>query len=230
MARDLKRPVYTVDLRNHGDSSHHPQHDYTTLAEDIEEFMRHHKIEGSTLIGHSMGAKTAMTVALRHKINVGALIPVDNSPVDAALKGHFGDYIQGMRMIEDAGVSKQSEADFILQPYEESLPIRQFILTNLVRDPETKTQKFRIPIKYLANALDNMADFPFKNPDDVQYKGPTLVIRGTKSHYVADEMLPIIGRFFPKFELVDINAGHWVISEKPEEFRQAVVDFLQDKE
>lgn len=167
-----------------------------------------------------MGAKTAMVVALRHKVPIGSLIPVDNAPVDAALKSDFGKYVQGMRKVEEAGVTKQSEADTILEAYEQSLPIRQFLLTNLVRDPETRTQKFRIPIKYLANALDNMADFPFKDPDEARYEGPTLVVRGTKSHYVADEMLPTIGRFFPKFEVVDIEAGHWVTSEKPEEFRK----------
>lgn len=46
------------------------------------------------------------------------------------------------------------------------------------------------------------------------------MVRGTKSVYVADEMLPVVGRFFPKFELVDIDSGHWVTSEKPEEFRK----------
>ena len=75
-----------------------------------------------------------------------------------------------------------------------------------------------------------MGDFPFKDPDEARYDGPTLVIRGTKSHYVADDVLPLIGRFFPRFELRDIESGHWVISEKPEAFRQAVVDFLQGEE
>ena len=59
-----------------------------------------------------------------------------------------------------------------------------------------------------------MGDFPFKNPEHVQFTGPALFIRGTKSHYVADEMLPVIGRFFPRFELCDIDAGHWVMSEQ----------------
>jgi pimeloyl-ACP methyl ester carboxylesterase len=215
-----------MDLRNHGDSSHNPRHDYTALAEDVELFLQEHGMHknggGPTLIGHSMGAKTAMTVALRNQVPVTHLIPVDNAPVDAALKSDFGNYIQAMRKIEEAGVKKQSEADALLQPYESSLPIRQFLLTNLVRDPETGTQKFRIPVNILGSSLDNMADFPFKDPEAAQYKGPTLVVRGTKSHYVADEMLPIIGRFFPKFELADIEAGHWVVSEKPEEFRKGM--------
>lgn len=59
-----------------------------------------------------------------------------------------------------------------------------------------------------------MGDFPFKDPEQAQFTGRALFIRGTKSYYVADEMLPAIGQFFPRFELCDIDAGHWVISEK----------------
>lgn len=218
-ARELKRPVYAIDLRNHGDSSHDPRHDYTALAEDVEAFLESNRLDNATLIGHSMGAKTAMTVALRRRVPIANLIPVDNAPVDAALKSDFGKYVQGMRKVEDAHVKKQSEADAILQDYESALPIRQFLLTNLIR-AEDGSQRFRIPIRYLANALDDMADFPFKDPDETRFEGPTLFVRGTKSHYVADEMLPIIGRFFPRFEVADIESGHWVISEKPEEFRR----------
>lgn len=65
-----------------------------------------------------------------------------------------------------------------------------------------------------------MGDFCFNDPDEVRYDGQTLFVRGTQSHYVADDVLPVIGRFFPMFKLVDIDSGHWVISEKPEAFRQ----------
>ena len=181
--------------------------------------MQHLRLEKPTLIGHSMGAKTVMTVALRNRVPVANLIPVDNAPIDAALASSFAKYVQGMRKIEESTIRRQSEADAILQPYEESMPIRQFLLGNLARSPDG-TQKFQIPIKILMNALDNMAAFPFTDPDETRYEGPTLMVRGTQSHYVADEMLPVVGRFFPKFEVVDIDAGHWVISEKPEEFRK----------
>ena len=67
-----------------------------------------------------------------------------------------------------------------------------------------------------------MGDFPFNDPDEVRYDGPTLIVRGTKSHYVADDVLPLIGRFFPMFKFVDIDSGHWVMSEKPEDFRQGI--------
>jgi len=197
------------------------------MAQDVELFMKDHGLQKPALIGHSMGAKVAMTLALRNPSLISALIPVDNAPIDAALASSFGTYIKGMREIEAANLAKQSDADAILQPYESSLPIRQFLLTNLVRSPETNTLRFRIPIKTLAAALDHMADFPFRDPEEARFEGPTLVIRGTKSKYVADEALPVIGRFFPKFEVVDVESGHWVMSEKPEEFRKAVVEFLQ---
>lgn len=71
-----------------------------------------------------------------------------------------------------------------------------------------------------------MADFPYKSAEETRYAGPTLFVRGTRSHYVADNTLPAIGNFFPRFQLRDIEAGHWVISENPTAFREAVVDFL----
>ncbi|KAF2861977.1 alpha beta hydrolase fold family [Piedraia hortae CBS 480.64] len=228
LARDLGQEVYALDLRNHGASSHSPEHDYSHLAMDVELFLQEHGLSDIVLIGHSMGAKTAMTVALRHKVPIGALIPVDNAPVDAALKGNFGQYVQAMRRIADANLLSRSDADAILKEYEGSLGIRQFLLTNLIRDEDNnQTLHWRIPVSVLGKSLNNMADFPFKNPEAVQYNGPTLIVRGTQSPYVADEMLPVVGRFFPKFELADIDCGHWVISEKPQDFRRVVVDWLR---
>lgn len=80
--------------------------------------------------------------------------------------------------------------------------------------------KLRVPVKILALSLDNMGDFPFKDPERNRFDGPTLFIRGTKSHYVADDVLPVIGQFFPRFLVHDVDCGHWVISEQPEAFRQ----------
>jgi pimeloyl-ACP methyl ester carboxylesterase len=168
-----------------------------------------------------------MTLALRSPSLIANIIPVDNAPVDAALKSDFGTYVKGMRKIEEARVTKQSEADDILRPLVDELPIRQFLLTNLIRSPDGTHLQFRIPLKYLASALDDMADFPFTNPDEVRFEKPVLFVRGTQSPYVSDETLPIIGRFFPRFELVDIDAGHWVISENPKAFQEAVVEFLE---
>jgi len=230
LARDLGRAVYAVDLRNHGDSPHDPHHDYLAMAEDVAGFIDQHKLSETSLIGHSMGAKTAMTLALRYPNIIRDIVSVDNAPIDAALLSGFGKYVQGMKKIEEAGVTKQAEADKILQDFEESLPIRQFLLGNLHRPPNEKMQKFKVPLSILGSKLDNLGDFPYKDPDEVRFEKPALFVRGTQSKYVPDEALPIIGRFFPRFELADIDSGHWVISEKPEDFRRVVVDFLKPKE
>lgn len=165
-----------------------------------------------------MGAKIVMAMALRNPGCCANIIPVDNSPVDAALSSDFPRYAQGMQRVEAAKPMSQKEADAILEPYAKDLAVRQFLLTNLMRPEPGAPMKFRIPINFLSKALDDMADFPFTNPDERRFDKPALFIRGTKSHYVSDETLPIVGRFFPRFELMDVDCGHWVISERPEEF------------
>ncbi|KAJ5946942.1 Alpha/beta hydrolase fold-1 [Penicillium verhagenii] len=228
LAKDLKCQIFTLDLRNHGDSFHAPEHNYSVMAEDVQEFIHQQKLNKCVLIGHSMGAKAAMTVALQSPGSVSALIPVDNAPLNAALKSDFPKYVRGMQHVEREKLQKQSDADKILEDYEESLPIRQFLLTNLVRSSdERRTLKFRVPLSVIGDSLDNMADFPFRESDAVQYNGPTLFIRGTKSKYITNDTIPAIKKFFPNAEIADVEAGHWLISEKPEDFRQAVVKFLK---
>ncbi|TWU74733.1 hypothetical protein ED733_005550 [Metarhizium rileyi] len=173
-----------------------------------------------TMIGHSMGAKTAMVVALRSPEIVSNFVAVDNAPVDVALNGDFSKYIRGMHMVQSAKITRRAEADAILQKFEKSLPIRQFLLGNLYRTPGEDVQQFRIPLDILEKSLAHLGDFPYKNPQERRFKKPALFVRATKSHYVADDVLPVIGEFFPRFRLVNIDAGHWLISEKPDIFRQ----------
>lgn len=232
LTRALSRTVYNLDLRNHGDSPHSPVHDYSAMAADVEAFIaaKTHTTKPPTLIGHSMGAKVAMAVCLRRNAPVASLVSIDNAPVDAALKSSFAAYVKGMRAVAARGTTRLSEADDVLRDYESQDSIRQFLLTNLVRDKTTGKQRWRIPVDTLANSLDRMADFPFTEPDEVRWEGDALFVRGTKSHYVPDEVLPVVGRFFPRFKVLDIDCGHWVVSEKPEEFKRGVVDFLTDTE
>ena len=100
--------------------------------------------------------------------------------------------------------------------------IRQFLLGNLYQPQGETVKRFRFPLRTLGASLDNLGDFPFKDPDQVRFEKPALFVRGTKSPYVPDESIPIIGRFFPRFAMADLDAGHWVISEQPEEFRRGM--------
>lgn len=70
-----------------------------------------------------------------------------------------------------------------------------------------------------------MADFPYSQSDSIQYNGPALFVRGTKSQYVSDDTLPAIRKFFPGAQIADVEAGHWLISENPEAFRQGQLNF-----
>ncbi|KAI9049311.1 hypothetical protein LZ554_007155 [Drepanopeziza brunnea f. sp. 'monogermtubi'] len=230
LARDLGRPIYAVDLRNHGDSPHHPHHDYLSMAADVAHFMAAHSLTKPTLIGHSMGAKTAMALALRAPALVHDFVAVDNAPVDVALQSSFAAYVRAMQKVEAADVTRQADADAILSAVEPSLPVRQFLLGNLYQPPELPYRRFKVPLQILGAALGNLGDFPFKDPGEARFEGDALFVRGTRSKYVSDEALPLIGAFFPRFRVVDVDCGHWVISEKPEEFRQAVVEFLTPKE
>ncbi|WEW56307.1 alpha/beta hydrolase family protein [Emydomyces testavorans] len=211
------------------------------MASDVEHFIHENGLEKPVLLGHSMpgedfvlqqasrpiansggkrGAKTAMTVALRQPSLLAGLISVDNVPVRVPLSKDFAKYIQGMNEVEKAKVTKQKEADDILQRYEDSLPIRQFLLTNLIRSKDDNTLKFRIPLHVLRDRLEHMADFPFvPEQHAVKFEGPALFVRGTQSPYVPDSSLEVVKSFFPAFELEDIDAGHWVISENPEAFK-----------
>ncbi|KAI0019631.1 prolyl oligopeptidase-like protein [Xylariomycetidae sp. FL0641] len=233
LARELQRHVFAVDLRNHGETAHAPRHDYLAMAGDVAGFVAQHGLASPTLIGHSMGAKTAMALALSAEGPrcVRDLVAVDNAPLDAALSSAFPRYVRGLRRVDEAAVSRLSDADRILAEYEESEPIRQFLLGNLHRPPGSGgAYRSRVPLGVLGRALDHMGDFPFRDPEAARFDGPALFVRGTKSRYVADEALPVIGRFFPRFRCVDIDAGHWLISEKPQEFLKAVVEFLSPKE
>ncbi|KAI1814802.1 alpha beta hydrolase fold family [Poronia punctata] len=254
LARDLKRHVYAIDLRNHGDSPHAPRHDYVAMADDVAGFISEHGLKEPTLIGHSMGAKTAMTLALDQPSLISDIVSVDNAPIDAQLGRSFATYVRGMRKIEEARATRQAEADEILASYEPDLPIRQFLLGNMTRVPDENDSKknvlkFRIPLDTLGKSLDHLGDFPFRDPDQNRFEKPALFVRGSKSTYVPDEAIPIIGRFFPRFSLVDVDAGHWLISEKPSDFLKgeyilfkigsarntdslflAVVEFLTPKE
>jgi pimeloyl-ACP methyl ester carboxylesterase len=185
-----------------------------------------------------------MALVLRSPSAYSGLVPVDNAPVDAALKSDFGTYVNAMREIEAKNHAhahassssssqqkpfRQADADTILQKYEPDLSIRQFLLTNFVRNPDRSGPRyhFRIPLPTLAKSLPAMADFPFRDPDETRFEGPTLVVRGTRSHYVADESLPLIGRYFPKFELLDLDSGHWVMAERFDDFKKGVVDWME---
>ena len=90
----------------------------------------------------------------------------------------------------------------------------------------------KIPLEIIGKAITagNIAAWPFDPTVCRWSRGPALFVRGTESTYVPDEVLPDIGQYFPNFEVRDVKAGHWVISENPKEFMEVLEEFVARKE
>lgn len=239
----LERDVYLPDLRNHGLSPHIGRHDYPAMAADVEQFIEDQHFEHDPIIvGHSMGAKVAMSVALRKPELCSMLVSIDNAPVATMPTMSFPRYVKKLlEIIENPKIQTLVEVEKSLRDIEESPVIRQFLLTVLqrVKDDDASARagtpmfrfKSRIPLGILNDAIvkGNIANWEF-NPWVHRCTRPALFIRGTKSHYVADEYLNDVARFFPKFEVRDLDATHWVNTEKPRECSELIADFIERHE
>ncbi|KAJ7102658.1 alpha beta-hydrolase [Mycena crocata] len=223
-ARNLQRPVYALDLRNHGASVHAKPMTYSAMAADVIHFIQQHSLSDVSLIGHSMGGKVAMTVALNSSLHLSNLIVVDIAPARGELSNEFKDYITAMKKIEAAQVSTRKEASEILHNYEKDPNISAFLLTNLIQHPGAS--KFRIPVDLIGESIHELGSFPF-TPEEAQWNGRTLFIKGLKSPYINRHNIPLAERFFPAMKLEHLDTNHWVHSEKPNEFSTLVQDFIR---
>ncbi|TPX64755.1 hypothetical protein SpCBS45565_g05680 [Spizellomyces sp. 'palustris'] len=179
------------------------------MAADLDEFLETHQLDNVNLIGHSMGGKAAaMHYALSHPERLNHLIVVDMSPTNRNLTSEFGSYIEAMHKVEKAKVKNQSEADKILAESINSLPIRQFILTNLKKAPGETSMKFRINLPALEQSLEKLWEFPFEGSGKT-YDGPALFIAGARAGYITQSTHPVIKTFFPNAEITALDTGHW---------------------
>ncbi|KAJ5709910.1 Alpha/Beta hydrolase protein [Penicillium malachiteum] len=225
LAKDLGRDVYTLDLRNHGDSAHHPLHTYPEMALDVKSFIQTHNLQRPTVIGHSMGAKTAMTLALGSPELVSNVVAVDNGPIELALVPDFAKYLDAMAEIHSNQVPTHLEADKILRETVTDSSVRLWLLSNFIKEKESPALKLRLSVDILRGALGPLGMFPYK-PGSAAFPNPVLFLRGLQSHYIPESAFPLMKSLFPRSETVNIDCGHWIVQEKPEEFRQGMVYIL----
>ncbi|KAJ5672382.1 Alpha/Beta hydrolase protein [Penicillium longicatenatum] len=226
LAKDLTRDVYTLDLRNHGDSGHHPKHTYSEMALDVKSFIETHQLQRPTVIGHSMGAKTAMTLALGSPDLVSKVVAVDNGPIELPLSPDFKIYLKSMAKVQSMRVTTHREADKILQDFVTSPSVRLWLLSNFIKEKDASHLKLRLSVDILKDALGPLGEFPYATGSG-KFSNPVLFVRGLQSHYVPETAFPLMSSIFPRSEIFNIDCGHWVVQEKPEELRQAIVRFLQ---
>ncbi|CDO92268.1 unnamed protein product [Kluyveromyces dobzhanskii CBS 2104] len=237
MNKRLTRDVFSLDMRNHGASPHIGRHDYIGMAADVEKWIQSRDFqEKPIIIGHSMGAKTAMSVVLRKPDLCSMLVSIDNAPVAVQPQNSFPRYVKVLlAIIENPNVHTNQDAMEVLKTVEDNPVIRQFLMTVLQRAKDEKSGEFRfksrIPLGILNDAIvkGNIANWEF-NPWVHRWTGPSLFLRGTQSHFIADEFIQDIGRFFPNFEVRDVDAGHWLNTEKPQECADLICDFVERHE
>ncbi|KAG0378897.1 hypothetical protein BGX24_002452 [Mortierella sp. AD032] len=227
MAHRLNTRVLTVDLRNHGESGHSEEHDYTNMANDVVHFLKEQELEKPIIIGHSMGGKVAMNLALK-QAPIDRMVVVDMAPVKVKLSTEFAKYVGSMKEIQNAYVKKQSEADTIMKKTVADLGVRQFLLTNLKRDATGDGYSFRIPFETLGGSLEKLGQFDFV-PGVDKFDGKAMFIRGIRSKYIEEKEMDAIRSFFPQARIESLNTGHWVHAEKPEEFLKLVTEFAVEK-
>lgn len=217
-----RRRVIIVDMRNHGDSPWSAEAGYAAMAGDLAETIDDCGGEADVL-GHSMGGKAAMALALTRPALVCRLIVADIAPV--AYDHAHGDYIAAMRGVDLAAVSRRSQADPMLAPAIPQAPLRAFLLQNLVvGDGPTR---WRMNLDGLAAAIDDLLAFP--DFGDAQFDGPALFLRGGASDYVGPRAEPAIAALFPQARIATVEgAGHWLHAERPEAFLAAVEAFLSE--
>ena len=214
--------VFALDLRNHGASPWADRMDYPAMAADVAAFIARRKLGRVALIGHSMGGKAAMVLALSQPDLVERIVIVDIAP--AAHPPSVGAYAEAMLALDLRGVTRRGAADALLRPHIPDDAVRLFLLQNIVPGPDG--MQWRVNLRAILTSLAAVSGFPEVPPGTV-YPGPALIVRGERSDYVEERDLPAFRRLFPAARLVTIaRAGHWVHADRTEEFLDAVTPFL----
>ncbi|XP_040194223.1 protein ABHD11 [Rana temporaria] len=228
LVRKTGRKVLALDARNHGTSPHSDIITYHAMSADVRQLLQQLDIPSCVLIGHSMGGKTAMTLALQEPQLVERLVSVDISPSPTTPQSGFPQFIKAMQNIHLEGKMPRSTArklaDQQLGAFVLESSVRQFLLTNFVQEDESF--KWRVNLEAIANHLQDLLDFPeFHDP----YPGPTMFLGGANSTYISSENYPDIERLFPCANIEYIKgAGHWVHAERTQDFINAICTFVEE--
>ena len=212
--------VYTVDARNHGGSPHADAFNYAVMASDLREFLAEHGITRPTVLGHSMGGKTAMEAALSSPDLFLRLIVVDIAP--KPYTGWHDEILEAMLALDIDSYASRDEIESVLAFQIPNLAVRQFLLTNLKRD-ESGRFRWKVNLQVLRK---NYEEILRGQSGPGVYRGPSLFLSGERSNHLTAVDHPAILRLFPGAVFREIpGAGHWVHADAPEEFLRAVLEF-----
>jgi pimeloyl-ACP methyl ester carboxylesterase len=211
--------VIVVDMRNHGESPRGNTQSYFDMAEDLAEVLDH--VGPAHVLGHSMGGKAAMVLALTRPERLNTLIVADIAPVGY---GHTQTHlIDAMRQIDLTQVNTRGDADRQLSAFVQEEGVRAFLLQSL----DVKARAWRLNFDVLEADMPLIIGFP---ETEAEFDGATLFLSGAASDYVLPEHRDMIRGLFPSAQFAKLpKAGHWLHAERPREFEAAVRVFLGQK-
>lgn len=214
-----ERQVISVDMRNHGSSFRAASNTYGDMAGDLARVIENGG-SSANVLGHSMGGKAAMMLALSRPDLVGKLVVADIAPVGYSHSQL--DKIEAMQAVDLSVVTRRRDADEQLVERVKDAQLRSFLLQSLTLGEDGASWKLNLDA--LGAAMDDVIGFPDTN---ATFEGEVLFLHGGKSNYVQPAHHDHILSLFPnaRFEMIE-GAGHWLHAEKPREFEAAVRGFL----
>ncbi len=215
-----------VDLRGHGSSPKLPPLTYPAMAEDLCALLDREGLAEAALVGHSMGGKVAMTLALAHPERVPRLAVLDIAPVAYAPE-RLAPIVDALRALKLDGIRRRADADRQLAAAIPDPAVRGFLLTNLQIGPEGA--RWRLDLALIREFLPELSGFPEEILASARYSGPALFLHGARSDYVRDaHRAAILGRF-PRARLEQVpGAGHWLHWERPRQVVERLRRFLNE--
>ena len=216
------RRVITVDMRNHGESPWDDRHDYPALADDVARLLETEVGGPAAVMGHSMGGKTAMMLALGRPELVERLVVVDIAPARSQSSPLL--LVKAMRRVPLQALSRRAEVDAVLAEVIPDLAVRGFLAQNVVSEPSGL--RWSVNLDAIERNGESIVGFP-DIPPGVTFSRPAMFIAGGRSDYLRPEHRDSIVRLFPAATIETIaNAGHWVHAEAPGPFIETVDRFL----
>jgi pimeloyl-ACP methyl ester carboxylesterase len=219
--------VLLVDLPHHGHSSWEDGFDYFRVADQVAGLLD--ADDPVALVGHSLGGKVAMVLALRHPELVERLCVVDVSPVAYDHLTEFEEYVAAMRALDLGSLTQRSDADAALATAVPDATVRGFLLQNLRRDGDR--WRWQANLDVLGAALPEIGGWPESRLAGLApYGGAVLWVAGARSDYIRSEYAGAMDHWFPGNRKVTVkDAGHWVHSEQPEVFLEVLRRFVEGR-
>ena len=224
LSKDFR--ISLLDLRNHGKSPHSEEMDYNSMLQDVLLFLEQKTAGSVSVLGHSMGGKTAMQLAMKHPKKIKNLIVGDISPVVYKHGDGHRSYLQALNNIPLKQRLNRTEIDNLLSQFIPESAVRAFLLTNL--EIRSNQSSWKINLKALEENLSDLMDFPI-DPKMLPFEGNCLFIAGSNSNYIHTDHQPALQNWFPKYRLVRLkNCGHWLHVDQPEALKKTLKYFLSE--